>query len=834
MSASFPPPAPPSVAVPPPAAAASGSSLAFSVGPTEGTPKRKLTVRAQLGQLCKEGRLELARRLFDALPRPVPTVVWNTLLIGYVCNSFPMEALRLYALMDAAPDAYTFSSTLKACADERRLRAGESVHGRILRMPRQGLLRNRVLNNSLLGMYAACSPDNPRAAAAVRLLFDRMPKRNVVSWNTMLGWALKSRRPLDSLKMFKKMIDGGTKPSAVSFINVFPAVAAMGDRRNSMVLYGMLLKHGDEYVDDAIVTGSAICMFSELSDVSAARRAFDRSATRNTEVWNAMIGGYVQNDLPEDALQLFVQISAQDAVLADTVTFIAALMAASMLQVVRLGEQLHALILKNSTSPPPVILSNALMVMYSRCSTVQTALDLFHRMPEKDVVSWNTMASALVQNGLDTEGLLLVHDMQREGLRADAVTLTAALSAASNLGNIRTGREAHGYLIRHGVGGGAGMDSYLIDMYAKSGAVEIARRLFDAAGERRERDLVTWNAMIAGYAQAAQPEPAVALFRKMLLEEDDENEYLAPSAVTLSSVLPACGAAGGLRSGREVHGFAIRRALDENVFVGTSLVDMYAKCGCVNSAEKVFEGMREKNSVTYTTMISGLGAHGLGGRALSLFWEMQRRGMAPDAVTFVAAMTACGHSGMVEEGLELFHLMEEEFRIPASAEHHCCVVDMLGRAGRIKEAYDFARELGEDGGFVGIWGSLLAACRLHGELELGKRVAARLFEIERRAGAAAAAGLSGYHVLLSNVYAAEGSWEKVDGIRRRMRSRGLRKEPGFSSIKVGDALHRFMSRDPERDQIKGMLRELTGRIKTELGYQDAVPGFLDEISETDE
>ncbi|CAA6669499.1 unnamed protein product [Spirodela intermedia] len=730
MSASFHLPPPPSVA-----AAASGSSLAFSGGPPDGTPKRKLSVRAQLGQLCKEGRLELARRLFDTLPRPVPTVVWNTLLIGYVCNSLPMEALRLYALMDAAPDAYTFSSTLKACADERRLRAGESLHGRLLRLPRPGLLRNRVLNNSLLGMYAACSPESPRAAAAVRLLFDRMPKRNVVSWNTMLGWALKARRPLDSLKMFKKMVDGGTRPSAVSFVNVFPAVAAMEDWRNSMVLYGMLLRHGDEYVDDAIVTSSAICMFSELSDVSAARRAFDRSATRNTEVWNAMIGGYVQNDLPEDALDLFVQILAQDAVLADTVTLIAALMAASMLQ--------------NSTAPPPVILSNALMVMYSRCGSVQTALDLFHQMPEKDVVSWNTMASALVQNGLETEG----------SCSADAVTLTAALSAASNLGDIRTGREAHGYLIRHGIGGGAGMDSYLIDVYAKSGAVEIARRLFDMAGERREQDLVTWNAMIAGYAQAAQAEPAVALFRKMLLEEEDD-DHLAPSAVTLSSVIPACGAAGGLRSGRE------------NVFVGTSLVDMYAKCGCVDGAEKVFDGMREKNSVTYTTMISGLGAHGLGCRALSLFWEMQWRGMAPDAVTFVAAMTACGHSGMVEEGLELFHLMEEEFQIPASVEHHCCVVDMLGRAGRIKEAYDFARELGEDGGFVGIWGSLLAACRLHGELELGKRVAERLFEIERRAGGAAAAGVSGYHVLLSNVYAAEGSWEKVNGIRRRMRSRG--------------------------------------------------------------
>ncbi|MQL99218.1 hypothetical protein Taro_031938 [Colocasia esculenta] len=800
-----------------------GTHLAFPQNSPENSPKRKPTVRARLSQLCKEGRPDLARRLFDALPRPVPTVLWNTLLIGYVCNAMPEAALLLYAHMnaarDAGSDAYTYSSALKACADARLLRLGKSIHCRIVRRyPR--MPRNRVLNNSLLNMYANAL-DFP-GIDVVEMLFDTMRNKNVVSWNTMFGWYVKTQRPLDALNRFKAMLEAGMSPSTVSFINVFPAVASVCDHKISNVLYGMLVKYGSEYVQDVFVTSSAIAMYSELSDISSARQVFDAAVRRNTEVWNTMIGGYVQNDIPEAALDLFVQVLGLDVVLADTVTYLAAVMAVSLLQVVQFGEQIHAFMVKKNLMTFPTILCNALMVMYSRCNSVQAAFELFHQMPERDIVSWNTMVTAFVQNGFNFEGLLLVYEMQKEGFDVDSVTITALLSAASNLRNIRIGKEAHSYLIRHGIRC-EGMNSYLIDMYAKSGTVETARRLFDT-DRCCERDQVTWNAMIAGYAQSGQLESAISIFRQML----EENQV--PSSVTLSSILPAFSAVGGVRSGKEMHGFAIRNFLDKNIFVNTALVDMYSKCGGITYAEKVFNGMQEKNSVTYTTMISGLGMHGLGKRALSLFWKMQELGMKPDAVTFVAVMTACSYSGLVEEGLDFFYLMENELGIPASTEHYCCVVDMLGRAGRIKEAYDFVRELGEQGNSVGIWGSLLAACKMHGKLELGKRVAEKLFEIEK------GNTHSGYHVLLSNVYAAEKSWENVDRIRKGMRARGLRKEPGFSLIKVGDAFHRFMSRDqhhPEHDQIKGMLDELSLPMKM-AGYENVIPEFMDEISEPHE
>ncbi|XP_038979825.1 pentatricopeptide repeat-containing protein At3g22150, chloroplastic-like [Phoenix dactylifera] len=786
------------------------------------------TLRSRLSQLCKEGRLAAARRLFDALPRPAPTLIWNTLLIGYASNSLPADALRFYSLMNSSAaagggpprsDHYTYSSALKACADARQLALGRSIHCHLLRRS-PAPPKNRVLNNSLLNMYASALAPEWARADAVRLLFDGMPKRNVVSWNTLIGWYVRSRRPAEALAQFKSMIEVGVRPTPVSFINVLPAAVSVGGGRCADMLYGFLVRHGSEYASDQFVLSSAIFMYSELLDVQSARKIFDQAEFKNIEVWNTMIGGYVQNDRFDEAVTLFIEILESDVVDADTVTFLSSLVAVSQLQDVRLGQQVHAFLVKEYSMALPLILCNALIVMYSRCGCVQIAFELFCQMPERDLVSWNTMVSAFVQNHLNFEGLLLVYEMQREGFSVDSVTVMALLSAASNLGSLRIGKETHGYLIRHGIQC-EGLESYLIDMYAKSGSVRTASQLFDGVLVD-ERDQVTWNAMIAGYTQSGRTEEAISVFRKML----EENQV--PNSVTLSSVLPACNPVGRIQAGKQIHGFAIRRYLDSNVFVGTALVDMYSKSGEILSAERVFDGMKAKNTVTYTTMLSGYGQHGLGKRALSLFQSMKESGKRPDAVTFVAVISACSYSGLVEEGLSVYESMEE-FGIVATPEHYCCIVDLLGRAGRVEAAYEFIQRLGDEGNLVGIWGSLLAACKVNGKFELGKLVSEKLFEIGKENG------LAGYHVLLSNVYAAEEHWDNVDRVRKEMRERGLRKEPGSSWIDVGDTTHRFISRDqkhPEYDQIYRMLQELALEMKLP-SHETPDPCLVDGKSEVD-
>ncbi|XP_042506123.1 pentatricopeptide repeat-containing protein At3g22150, chloroplastic [Macadamia integrifolia] len=787
------------------------------------------TIRSRLSQLCQEGQPEVARRLFDTIPCPT-TVLWNTIIIGFICNGMHNEALRFYVRMRTCTtirsDSYTYSSVLKACAESQQLKFGKAVHCQILRSHTNP---SRIVSNSLLNMYSNClSPSfeiqEDRNGSGVfkfpqsdvvQKLFDGMRKRSAVAWNTIIAWYVKTGRFVEALKQFRQMIHMGIKLTVVSFINVFPAVASIRDQKNSGVLYGLLLKMGSEYVSDLFAASSAIFMYSELGDMVSARQVFDLCTERNIEVWNTMISGYVQNDHPAEGLNLFIKVLDLDKIIPDNVTFLTALTATSQLQQLDFGRQLHAYVIKNLMASN-VVISNALISMYSRCDLVEAAFMVFDKMPERDLVSWNTMVSAFVQNGLDDEGLMLVYEMQKQGFVIDSITATALLSAASNLRNQKIGKETHAYLFRHWIQF-EGMDSYLIDMYTKAGLIDAAEKLFEKNCVR-DRDQVTWNAMISGYSQNGQIEQALIVFRQMLQQQQ------LPNAVTLASILPACSPVGGIGFGKQLHGFAFRHTLDQNVFVGTSLIDMYSKCGEISYAERVFTRLPEINSVTYTTMISGYGQHGLGERALSLFQSMPLSGMKPDAVAFVAVLSACSYSGLVDEGLQIFESMEDEYMIARKPEHYCCVVDMLGRAGRVMEAYELVNELGDEANVVGLWGSLLGACRIHKKYELGKVVSERLLEMEK------GNGMAGYHVLLSNIYAEERKWDNVESVRKEMRERGLRKEAGCSWIEISGVVNCFTSRDqkhPQCDLIYAKLEELSMEIKV-AGYRPCLSSEYEE------
>lgn len=618
-------------------------------------------------------------------------------------------------------------------------------------------------------MYACTSEvESSYIGDTTRKVFDGMPQRNVVSWNTVIAWYVKTHRPSEAFSMFKKLMASGIKPSPVSFVNVFPAGVSLEEyfRRCTDVLYGLLVKHGKEYTDDPFVVSSVIGMFAGIGNLELARCVFDQTEKRNTEVWNTMIAGYEQNGLYFEAIDLFTSLLYVDSIKADRWTFLSTLMAISQLQDFRLGQQVHAFLLKEKFSELPVILYNALVVMYSRCGCVQTAFEVFNTMPKRDLISWNTMITAMVQNNLDYEGLLLTFEMIKEGLTADSVTLTALLSAASNLGSLRIGKETHGYLIRHEIQW-EGMESYIIDMYAKSGSVEIARRYFDNC-LYSDRDQVTWNAMITAYTRTSLTEQAVSVFHEML--QLGQN----PNTVTLVSMLSVC----DVDRGRQIHAFAVRNGLDKNLFLGISLIDTYSKCGDIANAEKVFEKLPDKSTVTYNMMLSWFGQHGLAHKALKLFHSMQKElGTSPDSVAFLTVISACQHSGLIDEGLHLYNSMDT-FGISPTPEHHCCVVDMLGRHGRVDEAYELVQSLGRDGNYVGIWGSLLAACRLHGKLQLGKLVAEKILQIDRDHG-----GSTGHHVMLSNLYALGDIWDGVEIVRREMRERRMNKELGSSWVR---------------------------------------------------
>ncbi|KAJ0717083.1 putative tetratricopeptide-like helical domain superfamily [Helianthus annuus] len=730
------------------------------------------TIRYRLSQLCREGHPHLAHQLFDEIPKPT-TVVWNSIIIGFICNNMAHEAILLYTQMKSRsflPDSYTYSSVFKACAETRDIRVGKAVHCHVLR---SGLYPSKIVCNSLLNMYASCLD------YGVERVFGWMPKRNVVSWNIMILWFVKVGLFEEGVTHFVKMMKDGVKPTAVSFVNVFPAVVGLGDSRLADVVYGLLVRFGDEFSMDLFATSAAISMFSDLGFVESARKVFDNCLDRNVEVWNTMIGGYVQNNMPVEAFDLFVQaLHSSDDVGIDKVTLISVLTAASQLQQLDLAKQIHAYIIK---SVPVLPVMNALIVMYSRCDSIQESSNIFNCMNEKDTVTWNTMISSFVQNGMNDEGVVLVRDMLKQGFTIDDVTITALLSAASNLRNREVGKQTHGYLLRRNIHF-KGIESYLIDMYAKSGLIRVAQNLFERSCAN-DRDQATWNAMIAGNCHDGLIDQTFSVFRQMI------DHGVSPNAITIASILPACSIIRSSRLAKQIHAFTIRTFLDDNVFVHSALVDTYSKLGILALAENAFEFSHPKNAVTYTNMILAYGQHGMGEKALYLFNSMRENGIRPDSVTLVAVLCACSYSGLVDDGLKLFESIEAEYKIVPSLEHYCCVVDMLGRVGRVSEAYDFVEKLGENGNYLKVWGSLLGSCRTHGEYRLAKVVASKLVEMgfgNKNAG---------YHALLSNIYADEGNWEFVDRLRKEMYEKGIVKETGCSWIDNDGRLDYFMSRD---------------------------------------
>ncbi|WMV53988.1 hypothetical protein MTR67_047373 [Solanum verrucosum] len=319
----------------------------------------------------------------------------------------------------------------------------------------------------------------------------------------------------------------------------------IGDVRIADVLYVLLVKLGNAYVNDLFVVSAAIVMYAELGCVDLATRIFENTCERNTELWNSMISGYIQNNFPFKAVDLFLEaVEAEDAVITNDVTFVSVLMATSQLQHLEFAQQLHAyLIMKCRDSQ--VISLNAMIATYSRCNHVGNSFKVFNGMKERYIVSWNTMVSALVQNELDNEALMLVYEMQKLWVAIDDITITILLSAASNLRDREIGKQTHAYLLKHNIQF-EGMESYLIDMYAKSNMIREERAIFQS-NFTYDKDQATWNAMIAGNTQNGLIEQSFVVFKEML------EQNVKPNAVTLASIFPSCSQSGSIAIGKQLH-----------------------------------------------------------------------------------------------------------------------------------------------------------------------------------------------------------------------------------------------------------------------------------------
>ncbi|KAF0906864.1 hypothetical protein E2562_013257 [Oryza meyeriana var. granulata] len=430
-----------------------------------------------------------------------------------------------------------------------------------------------------------------------------------------------------------------------------------------------------------------------------------------------------------------------------------------------LGRQLHALVVRYGFSGV-VSLGNALCHFYCRCGGSDVGMvdarRLFDEMLERDVLSWNTVIGGYVRAGEVTKAVEMFSEMRCCGV---VVSVTALVTV---IGCGWQPESVHGFSLKVGLCSDAKVAAAMLGMYMRKMSVECARKVFDDAARR---DMVLYNCMVDGYAKAGQIEEAMALVDRMRLEG------VRPSSGTLVGVLSACGVSGAISAGRCLHDIALEAGIELGTSLGTALMDMYFKCGYPGEAVAVFNMMQDRDVKAWTAMIMGFGVNGRAGEVISLFRTMEEDGVVPNEVTFLAMLNACSHGGLVSEGKKFMESMVLQYGLFPNTGHYGCIIDLLGRAGRLDEAYDLIASLSSHGDGTA-WRALLAACRVHGNVKLGRMVQAQLDN------------MGDYHpsdaILLSNTYALESRWDEIARVRDSEEQKIVKdkKEAGCSSLEV--------------------------------------------------
>lgn len=568
----------------------------------------------------------------------------------------------------------------------------------------------------------------------------------------------------------------------------------------------------------------AFCALSDSGDIHYAHLVFSQIEHPNCFIWNTMIKGYCRAKYPSMGFSFFRQM-IRNRVELDCGSFVFALKACGQLAVEMVGMAVHSVIWKLGFDSE-LLVQNGLIQNYVETGCLGFARQVFDECSVKDVVTWTTMINGYTRNNWLEKAIVLFNSMLTSDVEPNEVTMIALLSACSQKGDSVMGRTLHEHIRRKGITCSVNLLNTMLDMYvkcgclgtareifnnmerrdvfswtsllngyAKGGDLESARKLFD---EMPERNIVSWNAMIAGYSQNSQPMEALELFHNMV-----DVVGLVPTEDTLVCVLSACGQLGCLEMGKGIHNNHVNKmGIQVSLILKNAVVDMYAKCGSIGAAAKLFHSMPEKNLVSWNSMISGYASHGHAKKALTLFDQMKLSGLKPDHITFIGVLSACSYGGFVSEGRVHFESMERCFGVEPKREHYACMVDLLSRVGLLKEAYELISKMPIEAS-EGAWGALLDACRQHGNVEMAKLAAEKLLELDPED--------SGVYSLLANICADGKKWKDVRMVRRMMRERGVKKVPGHSLIEIGGKFHEFLVADtshPHSSQVYRVVNEL--------------------------
>ncbi|XP_022146374.1 pentatricopeptide repeat-containing protein At3g14730-like [Momordica charantia] len=556
-------------------------------------------------------------------------------------------------------------------------------------------------------------------------------------------------------------------------------------------LHSLMITSGFIHLPSSVT--SLINMYSKCNQMEQAVLVFhDPYHDRNVFAYNAIIAGFVANGLAGQGIRFYKRMKSA-GVMPDKFTFPSVVRACCEVMEVR---KIHGCLFKMGLESD-VFVASALVNTYLKIDLMEDAEKVFEELPIRDAALWNAMINGYAQIGCLNKALDVFRKMGEEGISPCRFTITGILSIFSLMGDINNGRAIHGIVTKMGYSPCVAVSNALIDMYGKCKNIEDALVIFEMINEK---DLFSWNSIISVHEQCGNHDDTLRLFGKML------GSRVLPDVVTITSVLPACSHLAALMHGREIHGYMIVNGLgkDENsedavdVLLNNAVMDMYAKCGCMKNALIVFDRMSNKDVASWNIMITGYAMHGYGKEALDMFLHMCEAQIKPDAVTFVGVLSACSHAGFVHQGRSFLAQMELKFGVVPSIEHYTCIIDMLGRAGHLGEAYELAQRIPLQGNLV-LWMALLGACRLHGDADLGKVVGEKIMQLEpKNCG-------SGSYTLMSSMYGVVGRYEEAFEVRRTMREQNVKKTPGCSWIELKDGLRVFSTGDRTHPELNALI-----------------------------
>lgn len=806
---------------------------------------------ARIRELGRLGRLHEARDVFDSMPfRDI--IAWNSMIFAYCNNGMP-DAGRSLADAISGGNLRTGTILLSGYARAGRVRDARRVF--------DGMgVRNTVAWNAMITCYvqngditlarklfdAMPSRDvsswntmltgycHSQLMEEARNLFERMPERNGVSWTVMISGYLLIEQHGRAWDMFHTMLCEGMTPEQPNLVSVLSAVRHLGKPGILESIHVLVHKTGferDVVVGTAVLNGYT----KDVNMLDSAVKFFEGMTTRNEYTWSTIIAALSQAGRIDDAFAVY-QRDPLKSVPSRT----------SMLTgLARYGRIDDAKILFDQIHEPNVVSWNAMITGYMQNEMVDEAEDLFNRMPFRNTISWAGMIAGYARNGRSEQALVSLQALHRKGMLPSLSSLTSSFFACSNIEALETGKQVHSLAVKAGCQFNSYVCNALITLYGKYRNIGSVRQIFDRTtvkdtvsynsfmsalvqnnlfDEARDvfnnmpsPDVVSWTTIISACAQADQGNEAVEIFRSMLHERE------LPNPPILTILLGLSGNLGAPQLGQQIHTIAIKLGMDSGLVVANALVSMYFKCSSADSL-KVFDSMEERDIFTWNTIITGYAQHGLGREAIRMYQLMVSAGVLPNEVTFVGLLHACSHSGLVDEGHQFFKSMSSDYGLTPLLEHYACMVDLLGRAGDVQGAEHFIYDMPIEPDSV-IWSALLGACKIHKNVEIGRRAAEKLFSIEP--------SNAGNYVMLSNIYSSQGMWDEVAKVRKLMKERGVNKDPGCSWMQIKNKMHSFVTGDEEHEQIQNIyatLWELYTLLKA-TGYVPDTDFVLHDIDE---